>query len=561
MPDFVPPTSAAKIFAQKCYAFRQASGNLYAAIDQHSQQLDAAVAAATAQSAHGSQLRRFRFEREHAEMVVGQIGKFERRLAELATFNDMHNFTRTYRLATAYVRSVELLLLRSYHESGVPLPSGGAIPRFPMHLPTPAGRTPDFHIPVPAVRRQLDLESSSNVHGPSLQPDDLTASPRVPEIRLKPPTPTNTPQQQRHPVGNTNARRPHMADHLLRTPSLPIRRRLNMTPSPADIRVHRDSSRDFHLSNESTPDFDTTTGSFGFQLSNASETPVDTTVRRRPMTLTPQRNNQQFESTQMDTPLMRPSDVEMSANLSSIPRPRSISRDRISAEDFNLSSVSTPGYNTTQFSTDNRQSRAANASSVRRTRPSPAASPSHNTPIPQQSKKQPFTFERTASRMGTTRSGSTLPTPVLPVRRRLNVTTPPRVAVHRKHQTTANERAEWQNFYQQIFAHVGRANRRLCRLYHRQHDSVNAKDCTAVLRRFEQMLAAADRNIGAAMQTDDESLIAATVFANIRRLEADASLLVRDVRDPAVAAVRVQVVALPQNITAAMVEQADHAQS
>lgn len=135
------------------------------------------------------------------------------------------------------------------------------------------------------------------------------------------------------------------------------------------------------------------------------------------------------------------------------------------------------------------------------------------------------------------------------------------MAVHRKHHATPGEREEWQNYYRQIFDHVRSANERLCQLYRQQHDLANSASCTNVLQRFEQMLDEADHTIGAAMQTEDESLIAATVFANIKRLEADETLVCGDVHDAAATSVRVKVIALPQNITTAMVEQADTAQS
>lgn len=136
-----------------------------------------------------------------------------------------------------------------------------------------------------------------------------------------------------------------------------------------------------------------------------------------------------------------------------------------------------------------------------------------------------------------------------------------RVAVHRKHQATPAERDEWRNYYTQIFNHVRSANERLCQLYRQQHDVDNSASCTNVLQRFEQMLDVAEHKIWSAMQTEDESLIAATVFANIKRLEADESLVCGDVHDPAATSVRVKVIALPQNITTAMVEQADTTQS
>lgn len=114
-----PPTIA-KVYAQKCVAFKKAGDKLCANILQHSQQLIKSIAGHASQRTKREQLEQL--QQQHTDMVLEQIGQFESRLTELAAIDDKHNFDLTYRLATSYLRSSELLLLRSYRESGIPLP-------------------------------------------------------------------------------------------------------------------------------------------------------------------------------------------------------------------------------------------------------------------------------------------------------------------------------------------------------------------------------------------------------------------------------------------------------
>lgn len=120
---------------------------------------------------------------------------------------------------------------------------------------------------------------------------------------------------------------------------------------------------------------------------------------------------------------------------------------------------------------------------------------------------------------------------------------------------SADELQQWRLIYTDLFDDVRGANVALLDRYSRQNDEQNRKCCEEKLLRFDRMYREITQTIDAAIRTGNKRTVAAAVFAGFQRLTTE-HMLCNDTRDAQNPAVRVNVISLPDRVTAAMVASA-----